>query len=104
MQEIFNSFNKDLEEIKHKQTAMNNKINEIKNTLEGVLKKYAQRKSHEFYLGKNYDQSPGDSTDNSEKLAQRGNWGISIYVILVKKEFMQSGTYFTKGFLLFMRS
>ena len=37
MQEIFNSFNKDLEEIKHKQTAMNNTINEIKNTLEGVV-------------------------------------------------------------------
>ena len=37
MQEFFNSFNKDLEEIKHKQPAMNNTITEIKNTLEGVV-------------------------------------------------------------------
>ena len=38
MQEIFNTFNitiKDIEEIKNKQTEMNNTITEIKNTLEG---------------------------------------------------------------------
>ena len=29
-------FNKDLEELKNKQTEMNNKINEMKNTLEGI--------------------------------------------------------------------
>ena len=29
-------FHKDLEEIKSKQTMMNNKINEIKNSLEGI--------------------------------------------------------------------
>ena len=34
MQETFNTRNKDLEEIKNKQTAMNNTMNEIKNTLE----------------------------------------------------------------------
>ena len=34
MQETFNTCNKDLEEIKNKQTAMNNTMNEIKNTLE----------------------------------------------------------------------
>ena len=36
MQEIFNSFNKDLEEIKHKQTAMNT-MTEIKNNLKELL-------------------------------------------------------------------
>ena len=39
MQEIFNTFNitiKDIEEIKNKQTEMNNTITEIKNTLEGA--------------------------------------------------------------------
>ena len=39
VQEAFNSVNtisKDKEEIKNKQTQMNNKITEIKNTLEGT--------------------------------------------------------------------
>ena len=30
------TFNKDLEELKRKQAMMNNKINEIKNTLKGI--------------------------------------------------------------------
>ena len=30
------TFNKDLEELKNKQATMNNTINEIKNTLEGI--------------------------------------------------------------------
>ena len=34
MQESFNTFNKYLEEVKYKQTMMNNTITEIKNTLE----------------------------------------------------------------------
>ena len=36
MQEIFNIFNKNIKEIKKKQTVMNNTITEIKNTLEGI--------------------------------------------------------------------
>ena len=36
MQKMQETFNKDLEEIKSKQTMMNNKINEIKNSLEGI--------------------------------------------------------------------
>ena len=36
MEKIQETFNKDLEELKSKQTMMNNKINEIKNSLEGV--------------------------------------------------------------------
>lgn len=36
MQEIFNTFNKDIKEIKKKQTVMNNITIEIKNTLEGI--------------------------------------------------------------------
>ena len=35
-QESFNTLNKDLEEIKKKQTVMNNTITEIKDTLEGI--------------------------------------------------------------------
>ena len=35
MEKIQETFNKDLEELKSKQTMMNNTINEIKNTLEG---------------------------------------------------------------------
>ena len=36
MEEIQETFNKDLEELKSKQTMMNNTINEIKNSLEGI--------------------------------------------------------------------
>ena len=36
MKELINTFSKDLEEIKEKQTEMNNTATEIKNTLEGI--------------------------------------------------------------------
>ena len=36
MEKIHETFNKDLEELKSKQTVMNNTINEIKNSLEGI--------------------------------------------------------------------
>ena len=36
MQKIQETFNKDLEELKSKQTIMNNTINEVKNSLEGI--------------------------------------------------------------------
>ena len=36
MQKTQETFSKDLEELKSKQTVMNNKINEIKNSLEGI--------------------------------------------------------------------
>ena len=36
MEKIQDTFNKDLEELKSKQTMMNNTINEIKNSLEGI--------------------------------------------------------------------
>ena len=36
MEKIQETFNKDLEELKSKQTMMNNTINEIKNSLEGI--------------------------------------------------------------------
>ena len=36
MEKIQEMFNKDLEELKSKQTMMSNTINEIKNTLEGI--------------------------------------------------------------------
>ena len=36
MEKIQETFNKDIEELKSKQTVMNNTINEIKNSLEGI--------------------------------------------------------------------
>ena len=36
IEKIQETFNKDLEELKRKQTMMNNTINEIKNSLEGI--------------------------------------------------------------------
>ena len=42
MQESINTFNKDLEEIKNKQTQTNNTITEIKNTQEGINSKVTE--------------------------------------------------------------
>ena len=36
MEKVQETFNKDLQELKSKETMMNNKINEIKNSLEGI--------------------------------------------------------------------
>ena len=39
--------------------------------------------------------TPGDSTsDNSEKILQRGGGKVTVHVILVKGEYMQSSAYF----------
>ena len=37
MEKIQETFNKDLEELKSKQTVMSNTVNEIKNTLERII-------------------------------------------------------------------
>ena len=43
----------------------------------------------------------GDSTSDSfEKLLQRGKRKVSIYVILVKGEYMELSTYFSRKFLI----
>ena len=42
MEKIQETFNKDLEELKSKQTMMNNTINEIKNSLEGINSRIAK--------------------------------------------------------------
>ena len=58
-----------------------------------------------FYWGQNENYRPGDSISlSSEKVLQQGSVGRSVYMILVKREFTQSGTYLTQGFLLAMRS
>lgn len=52
-----------------------------------------------FYLGQNVDHHPGDSiSHSSEILLQRVREGRSIYVILVKEEFMQLSIYLYKVF------
>ena len=45
MQESTHAGNKDLEEIKNKQTETNNTITEIKNTLEGIKAEYLKQKN-----------------------------------------------------------
>ena len=42
IEKIQETFNKDLEELKSKQTVMNNTINEIKNSLEGIISKITE--------------------------------------------------------------
>ena len=45
-------------------------------------------------MGQNEDYSLGDNiSDNSEKLLQIGRGKVSIYVNLVKGEYIQSSTY-----------
>ena len=44
MEKIKETFNKDLEELKSKQTMMNNTINEIKNSLEGINSRITEAK------------------------------------------------------------
>ena len=45
MEKIQKTFNKDLEERKHKQTVMNNTITEIKNTVEGINSRITGQKN-----------------------------------------------------------
>ena len=45
MEKIQVTFNKDLEELKSKQTVMNNTITEIKNTLEGINNRITGRRT-----------------------------------------------------------
>ena len=42
MEKIQETFNKDLEELKSKQTMMNNMIYEIKNSLEGIISRITE--------------------------------------------------------------
>ena len=44
IQKIKETFKKDLEEVKNKQTMMNNTINEIKNSLEGINSRIIEAK------------------------------------------------------------
>ena len=45
MEKIQETFNKELEELKSKQTVMNNTINEIKNSLEGINSRITGRRT-----------------------------------------------------------
>ena len=45
MEKMQESVNKDLEELKNKQTETNNTIIEIKNTLEGINSRYLKQKN-----------------------------------------------------------
>ena len=46
MEKIQETFNKDLEELKSKQTEMDNTINEIKNSLEGIKSRITEAEEH----------------------------------------------------------
>ena len=45
MEKMQETFNKELEELKSKQTVMNNTINEIKNSLEGINSRITGRRT-----------------------------------------------------------
>ena len=46
MEKIQETFNKDLKELKSKQTVMNNTMNEIKNSLEGINSRITEAEEH----------------------------------------------------------
>ena len=50
MEKIQETFNKDLEELKSKQTVMNNTISEIKNSLEGISSRITEPEERISYL------------------------------------------------------
>ena len=50
MEKIQETFNKDLEELKSKQTMMNSTINEIKNSLEGINSRITEAEEWISYL------------------------------------------------------
>ena len=50
MEKIQETFNKDLEELKSKQTMMNNTINEIKNYLEGINSRLTEAEERIYHL------------------------------------------------------
>ena len=52
MEKIQETFNKDLEELKSKQTVMNNAITEIKNTLEGINSRITEAEEWISELGR----------------------------------------------------
>ena len=54
MVKIQDTFNKDLEELKNKQTVMNNTINEIKNSLEGIKSRITEAEEGISDLEENY--------------------------------------------------
>ena len=51
IEKIKKTFNKDLEELKSKQTMMNNTINEIKNTLEAINSRITEAEEWIFEPG-----------------------------------------------------
>ena len=46
MEKIQETFNKDLEEVRSKQTMMNNTVNEIKNSLKGINSRTIEAEEH----------------------------------------------------------
>ena len=64
------------------------KWEKTKNDIMNLKKSTMWELQVKFYFGKNEECSLGDSTsNNSEKLLQRGSGGRSVCVILVKGEF-----------------
>ena len=70
MEKVQETFNKDLEELKSKQTMMNNTINEIKNSLEGINSRITEA---EEWISDLEDKIVGITTaeQNKEKRMKR---------------------------------
>ena len=64
MEEIQETFNKDIEELKSKQTMMNSKINEINNSLEGINSRITEK---EEWIGNLEDKRVEITTTEQNK-------------------------------------
>ena len=73
MEKIQETFNKELEELKSKQTMMNNIINEIKNSLEGINSRITEA---EEWISDLEDKIVEIATTEQSKENEK-NWGHS---------------------------
>ena len=84
MEKIQEMFNKDLEELKSKQTVMNNTITEIKNTLEGINSRITEAEEWISELeDKMVDITAADQ--NKEKRMKRIEDGLRILWYNIKR-------------------
>ena len=65
-----------------------------------LKKMHNVRGATKFYLGQNEDWGPGYSTSNSSNKRLQKGGKVSIYVILVEREYMKLSTCLSRRFLL----
>ena len=73
MEEIQETFKKDLEELKSKQTMMNNIINEIKNPLEGINSRITEAEERKSDLENNIVEITTAEQNKEKRMKRTGD-------------------------------